>query len=243
MKLLFANPNTSEQITERIRTVAEAAAAPGTKIVAVTAKAGVQYIATRAEAVIGATSALELLAEHSSGCDAAVIAAFGDPGLGGARELTTIPVIGLAEAGLMAAQMLGRRYSIVSFSSKLGPWYRECVEYHGLLGRLVSIRLLETPFNDVTAVQSEKESLLVGLCEAAAGDGADVVVLAGAPLAGLAQKIADRLSIPVIDCVHAAVHLAEALARMKVKLKRIPPKVPVNLSPALTNFFRGDGST
>src|SRR6188474_1354166 len=122
MKLLFINPNTSQSITAKIKAVADSVAQPGTDIVAVTATRGVAYIATRAEAVIGAMSVLELLAEHRDGCDAAVIAAFGDPGLSAARELMPIPVIGLAEAGLLTACMLGRRYAIVSFSKVLGPW-------------------------------------------------------------------------------------------------------------------------
>ena len=40
--------------------------------------------------------------------DAAIVAAFGDPGLGGARELFDFPVVGMAEAAMLMACMLGR---------------------------------------------------------------------------------------------------------------------------------------
>jgi Asp/Glu/hydantoin racemase len=103
MRILLANPNTTVAVTDRIAAVARAAASPNTEVVAVTGQTGVPYIATRSEAIIGARVALELLAEHAGGCDAAVIAAFGDPGLGGARELLSIPVIGLAEAAMLTA--------------------------------------------------------------------------------------------------------------------------------------------
>lgn len=240
MKLLFINPNTSQSVTAKIKAVAEGVTQPGTEIVAVTAKRGVAYIATRAEAVIGAMSVLELLAEHRDGCDAAVIAAFGDPGLGAARELTPIPVIGLAEAGLLIACMLGRRYAIVSFSNALGPWYRECVEYHGLEKRLAGIRLLDVPFHDIASVQDEKEHLLIKLCQQAAEqDGADVVILAGAPLAGLAHRIGSRVPIPVVDCVCAAVRFAEALAIQKPQRNLVKGKASVNLEPALAKFLAG----
>ncbi len=75
--------------------------------------------------------ALEMLAEREGSFDAAVMAAFGDPGLGGAREMMEQPVVGLAEASLLTACMLGGRFSIVSFSPTLGPWFAECVEQHG----------------------------------------------------------------------------------------------------------------
>jgi Asp/Glu/hydantoin racemase len=241
MRLLFINPNTSQSVTAKIKAVAEGVAQPGTEIVAVTARRGVAYIATRAEAVIGAMSVLELLAEHRDQCDAAIIAAFGDPGLGAARELMPVPVIGLAEAGLLTACMLGRRYTIISFSKALGPWYRECVEYHGLEKRLAAIRLLDSPFHDIASVQDEKEHLLIKLCEQAAEqDGADVVVLAGAPLAGLAHRISERVPIPVVDCVCAAVCLAEALTIQKLQPSLVKGKGSANLEPALATFLAGD---
>src|ERR1700733_6199394 len=110
MRILLANPNTTVAGTERIAAGGRSVARPGTEIVAVTGQIGVPYIATRAKAVIGARVALELLAEHAEGCDAAVIAAFADPGLGGARELLAIPVVGMAEAAMLTACMLGRRF-------------------------------------------------------------------------------------------------------------------------------------
>src|SRR4051812_48495622 len=47
MRILFANPNTTVAVTERIAAVARAAVSAGTEIVAVTGQSGVPYIATR----------------------------------------------------------------------------------------------------------------------------------------------------------------------------------------------------
>src|ERR1700709_2427756 len=187
MRILFANPNPAVARPERIASVARAAASPGTEIVAVTGQTGVPYIATRAEAVIGARVAVELLAEHASGCDAAVVAAFADPGVGGARELLSIPVIGMAEAAMLTACMLGRPFSIVAFATAMEPWYRECVDYNGLSARLASIRCVGGGFRDIGSVQEERgDALIEACCLAAQQDEADVVILGGAPLAGLA---------------------------------------------------------
>ncbi len=212
MKLLLLNPNTTPAITDRLYQAAVEVTAPGTVLVPLTAPRGVPYIATRAEAQIGGAVALEMLAEEHRNVDAAIIAAFGDPGLLAARELFDIPVIGMAEAAMLAACMLGRSFAIVTFASALGPWYRECVEMHGLSGRCAGIRMLDGVFRSISDVQEEKEELLVELANRAVAElEADVVILAGAPLAGLARKVKSRISVPVIDQVQAAVKLAEAV--------------------------------
>jgi allantoin racemase len=217
-RILLLNPNTSKDVTELMTNVARAAAAAGTQIVAVSAPRGVPYIATRAEAAIGGAIVLEMLAELNGEFDAAIIAAFGDPGLGGSRELMDVPVIGLAEASMLSACMLGRRFSIVSFSRTLGPWFRECVEAHGLLSRLASIRLLDGPFVSIGNVQEEKEELLVDLARRAVEeDEADVIVLAGAPLAGLVERVKARIPVPVIEGVAAAVKQAELLVGLATR--------------------------
>ena len=216
MKILFANPNTTTAVTDRIAAVARAAASPGTEVVAVTGSYGVPYIATRADAVIGGRVALELLAEHALGCDAAVIAAFADPGIGGARELLPMPVIGMAEAAMLTACMFGRRFSIVTFATAMEPWYRECVDYNGLAGRLASIRCVPGGFRDISTVAEEKADLLIEACCAAVSqDQADVIILGGAPLAGLAATVADRVPVPLVDGVAAAMRQAEVVAALK----------------------------
>ena len=216
MRILVLNPNTSEGITARLMAAATEAAAPGTELVPLTASRGVPYIATRAEAQIGGAIALEMLAEHHGQFDAAIIAAFGDPGLMGARELFDLPVVGMAEAAMLSACMLGRRFAIVTFARALGPWYEECVDMHGLRSRLAGIRMLDGSFASVSDVQEEKEAVLVELANrAVAEDEADVVILAGAPLAGLAARVRDRIAVPVVDQMAAAVKQAEALVALQ----------------------------
>ena len=143
MRLLLLNPNTTSVLTDRMMTAAGRVCAPTTQITPLTAPRGVPYIATRAEAQIAGAIALEMLAACHDQHDAAIIAAFGDPGLGGARELFSLPIVGLAEAGMLMACTLGRRFSIVTFAAALEPWYHECVEWHGLGGRCASIRTLD----------------------------------------------------------------------------------------------------
>jgi allantoin racemase len=215
MRILVLNPNTSTDVTARLSAAARQAAAEGTVIATATATRGVPYIATRAEAQIGGAIALEMLAEVHREYDAAIVAAFGDPGLFGARELFDIPVVGMAEASMLTACMLGRRFAIVTFARALGPWYQECVDMHGLAQRCAGIRMLNDPFESIGDVQDEKEDLLVELAGKAAQElDADAIILAGAPLAGLAIRVRDRLPVPVVDQMAAAVKQAEALVAL-----------------------------
>lgn len=216
MKILLLNPNTTAEVTGLLYAAGHRAASPGTELVAMTARRGVPYIATRAEAQIGGAIALEMLAEAGQNFDAAIIAAFGDPGLFGARELFAFPIVGLAEAAMLTACMVGRKFAVVTFSRTLAPWYEECVAMHGLEKRCAGIRALDEAFQSISEVQSEKEEMLVRLAHAAVEqDGADVVILSGAPLSGLADKVKDRIPVPVIDPISAAVRQAETLAVLK----------------------------
>jgi Asp/Glu/hydantoin racemase len=240
MRLLLLNPNTSESLTALLSAAATPVCAQGTELVAITATKGIPYIATRADAVFGAAVTLEMLASHHADFDAAIIAAFGDPGLGAARELFSIPMVGMAEAGMLAACMLGRRFAIVSFATALEPWYRECVAWHGLEARCAAIRCLDSPFHAIGDVQREKANLLAELAEKSVReDGADVIILAGAPLAGLAGQLRDRIAVPLVDCMAAAVKQAEMLVALQPRkplvgtYRRPHPKTSIGLDPAV----------
>jgi allantoin racemase len=240
MRILLLNPNTSVGITDRLATAARKVAAPGTTLVPLTAPRGMPYISSRAEAQIGGAIALEMLAEHQAQADAAILAAFGDPGLAGARELFDMPVVGLAEAAMLTACMLGRRFAIVTFAGALASWYEDCVDMHGLASRCAGIRTLSGTFSSVADVADEKEAELVELMTQTALEvSADVLILGGAPLSGLAGRIKTRIPVPLVDPVQAATKQAEALVALAPRkaeagaFRRPPAKETVGLPAAL----------
>jgi Asp/Glu/hydantoin racemase len=215
-RVLLINPNISDSVSALIRAEAERSAAPGTTVEVLTAPFGVAYIETRFEALIGAYAAAQLAAEHHARFDAVVVAAFGDPGLAGLREALPCPVTGLTEAALASACLLGHRFSIVAISQRIRAWYRETVHAYGLDARLASIRGLDEPLADIGNVQADQGERLVALAErCVAEDGADVIVLAGAPLAGLARSLRGRLPVPCVDGVSSAVKHAETLVALQ----------------------------
>lgn len=216
MRVLLINPNITDSVSALIRAEAQRSASPGTGIDVLTAPFGVAYIETRFEALLGAYATAQLAAEHAANYDAVVVAAFGDPGLAALREVLPVPVTGLTEAALASAHLLGHRISIIAISQRIQAWYREVVNSYGFSSRLVSIRALDRPLASIGGVQDDHAQALQDLAErAVAEDGADVIILAGAPLAGLARSLHGRLPVPVVDGVSSAVRHAETLAALQ----------------------------
>ncbi|MEO6943792.1 MAG: aspartate/glutamate racemase family protein [Lacisediminihabitans sp.] len=232
MRLLVVNPNTSEDVSRLIYSEATRIAGKGTEVLMRTAPYGVEYIETRLESLIAGNAVAQVIAEELEGVDGVVVAAFGDPGMPALKELVNVPVVGITEAALYTAALQGTRFSIIAISSRIKAWYRECVERNGLSSRLASIRSLKDPLTGIGSVQDDFADQLLALAEAAvAEDGADVIILAGAPLAGLARKIGGQLPVPVVDGIAAGVKQCELLVRLDCGIHRAgsfahPPAKP-----------------
>lgn len=216
MRILVINPNTSESVTKLIADETRRAASPDTELTFATAPFGVAYIETRFEALVGGYAAACIAAEKHGSYDGLVIDAFGDPGLLAIKELCDVPVVGMTEAALASAALLGQRFSIIAISSRITAWYRECVERSHLQTRLASIRSLQDPLRDIGTVQEDHSDRLKELASrAVTEDGADVIILAGATLAGLARSIHGQLPVPVVDGVSSAIRHCESLIALK----------------------------
>lgn len=212
MRLLLANANTTGAVTAICAAAARKAASPATEIVAVTPRFGPAIISSRAENAIAAHGLIECLAEHHAGCDAAILAVSYDTALAAARQLLPIPVIGMTEAACLAACMLGGRFGLVTFSSP--ELYREVIAGHGLAERLCGIALVAATPSDAA---SDPDAVASEVAEAAARlarEGADSVLLGGAALAGIGARIQDRVPVPLVDGIAAAVAFAEGLVRL-----------------------------
>jgi allantoin racemase len=245
MKLLVINPNISDDVTALIEAEALRSAGPDTTLIVRTAGHGVEYIETRFESLIAAGAVAEIIAEYTGGkhdggeqhhdggvgqpvrervtdhVDGIVVAAFGDPGMPALKELADVPVIGITDAALCAAALQGHRFSIIAISDRIKAWYRDCVERFGLGGRLASIRSINESLNGIGSVQSDFKDTLLALSQQAVNeDGADVVILAGAPLAGLARELEGQIPVPVVDGISAGIRMTEAVVALNSGVHR-----------------------
>ena len=221
MRLLLVNANTSQIVTDKVALQARASASPGTVVVAVTGTFGARVIGSRAEHAIGEHSTVALVAQHAGGCDAVVIAVSYDTGLRAARELLDVPVVGMTEAALLTACMLGGRIGVVTFGRRVLPLYHELVASYGLAARIAGWRTLES----TAAYQPGAHDVLDAELVAAANDlverdGAETVLLAGAVMAGVPARLQPQVPVPLIDGIACAVRQAELLHRLALPKAR-----------------------
>jgi Asp/Glu/hydantoin racemase len=246
MRLLLINPNTTASITDLLRVQATELAGPDVEIRAATGRFGPSYIASRAAAAIAGHAALDALAEHGEGADAVLLACFGDPGLLGLKEVSPVPVVGMAEASCHLACLFGRHFSIVTGGERWGAMLHEFVASLGLSSRLASVRTVAPTGAEIAANPDRALSTLAEACRACvAQDGAEVVILGGAGLAGLADRIAPEVPVPVICSLEAGVRAAVAAAGLAPtkavagSLARTPPVGSVGLTERLARMLAG----
>jgi Asp/Glu/hydantoin racemase len=239
LRILLINPNTTESVTALVADHARAIAGDTATFVSVTGRFGARYISTRASAAIAGHAALDALAQHVAGCDAVYLACFGDPGLPALREISPVPVIGMAETSCLEACSRGRRFAIVTGGALWGPMLTEFVAWLGLAERLAAVRTIAPTGDLIARDPAAALAELAAACTACATeDGADVVILGGAALAGLATRIQPSVPIPVLCSVEAGTRAAVAAAsQAKLRAASPPALDSVGLSPDLAKLL------
>ena len=238
--ILLINPNTTQSITDLVLKTAQGFASPGTKLRAVSGAFGPRYIASRVGYAIAGHAAVDAFANDRGPKDAVVLACFGDPGLAALKEISNVPVVGMADASILQACALGKRFSIVTGGERWKEMLEEFVASQGLSARLASVRTVAPTGADIARNPKAAMALLAKGCTACAReDGADVVILGGAGLAGLAAKLKAKVDVPLLDGVAAAISMAESLARQKpAGLGDPPPPVEsIGLSKGLAKLL------
>ncbi|SEP19873.1 Asp/Glu/hydantoin racemase [Methylobacterium sp. ap11] len=240
MRILLINPNTTPSVTEQA--AAHVRRLVAAEIVTATGRFGARYIASRAAAAIAGHAALDALAANVTGCDAVYLACFGDPGLLALKEVSPVPVIGMAEGALHLACTRGRRVGIVTGGVLWKPMLTEFVAMLGLAERLAGIRTVAPTGGEIARAPDAALDRLAAACrDCAEIDGADVVVLGGAALAGLAERVQPRVAVPVICSVEAGARAVIAAAGLAGPRPVLPATESVGLSDELARMLRAEG--
>jgi Asp/Glu/hydantoin racemase len=205
------NANTTQAVTELIEKHSRAALGDGVEIRAVTAAFGAAYISSEAAYAVAGHAALDCLERHAAGCDAVLIACFGDPGLHALREASVVPVIGMAEACMREAASAGR-FSIVTGGAAWAPILRRLAFSLQLNELLASVRTLPADALEISRHPQKFSALLLSEIEKAKSeDGAKTVIIGGAALAGVAAKLSGAAGVPLIDSVECGARAAGKL--------------------------------
>lgn len=223
MRILVINPNTSVEMTSGIDDSAKKYARADTEITTVCSREGPRSIESAYEEALVGQGVLERVIEgNERKFDAIVIACYGDPHLHSAREISEVPVYGIAESSMHMACLLGYKFSIVSVLERMRPILEELVTRVGLKSRCASIRVVEIPVLDIEKDPSVTVKALTQASKAAIKeDGAEAICLGCAGMVGLDKPMEQELGVPVLDGVVCAVKMAEAAFDYGLRLSKI----------------------
>lgn len=241
MLIKIINPNTTWSMTDKIGACARAVARPGTDILAVSPAMGPVSIESHYDEALAVPGLLQEIADgERNGVDGYVIACFGDPGLKAARELARGPVIGVAEAAMHMASLVGMRFSVVTTLGRTIGQAWHLAETYGMERFCANVRACELPVLELEEPGSRARERIVAECQRALEeDGADVIVLGCAGMADLCDHIGQVLGVPVIDGVAAATQLVESLVNLRLKTSKrgeLATPLPKTMVGALANF-------
>jgi allantoin racemase len=201
--ILLINPNTSADMTRLIAEQAAKHTPPGVAFDSVTAGFGASVIASRASYAIAAHAALDCFARHGRTATGIIVACFGDPGVHAIREMTSAPVIGLAEASIRIAGRRKRPFAIVTAGLAWRPMLTEFVSMMPEVKLFTGIYCLDGIGSSVSREPDRFVSLISDQIGKAQADGAETVILGGAALAGFSSLL--DCEPVLIDCIAAAV--------------------------------------
>jgi allantoin racemase len=231
MKIFVINPNTSQTMTDHIREALEGVKRPDTELTVTCPDRGPETIESAYDEAFAIPPTLELVKKaNKEGYDAVILACFSDPGLEAAREVSVIPIIGIEESTLHMAAMLGARFSILTPRKQRIPSKCEHVHIRGLSHFLASVRSLDLSVAETDSDPAKTKQRLINVAKTAVEkDGAEVIIMGCAGMAGYAREIEDILGVKVLDPVAIALKTAEAMADLglthsKIGLFAAPPE-------------------
>ena len=214
--ILVINPNTTASVTEQVARAAAPICAGLAQVHTATAPWGAPYISDEASYAVGAHAGLETWARfiHAGGRpDAVLLACFGDPGLLALRDSSAAPVTGLAEAALLEAAERGR-FAIVTGGVHWPPMLQRLCRDLGVAHALAGVEVVPATGAELAQDPERAHVLIAQACrEAHRRYAPETLILGGAALAGMVQRLQPELGLPLIDSVEAGVRRALRLAQ------------------------------
>jgi allantoin racemase len=218
MKIQIINPNTSVSMTEHLRKTLLSIKRVETELMVINPEHGPVTIECEYDEIYAAANMLPLIKKaNEEGYDAIVIACFSDPGITAAREISRIPVIGIQESSLHVACMLGAKFTIITNRPQRIPHKHEQARKLGLESKLASVRPLNMSVAESDSQpERAKERIIEVARQAIEEDGAEVIVLGCAGMAGYDQDVERELGVVVLDPSSVALKMAEAFAELRL---------------------------
>ncbi len=216
MKILIINPNSDKKMTADIHKSAQGFAAGGYEVTCLPTPGAPKFIETYEDQAKAAPGMIKLARENAH-YDAFIVACHCDPNLDVLKEICQKPVIGIGEASMKIATLLGHKFSVISTDPHSIPNKEALIHKYFLHPCLASIRAPLESQRDLP----EREKFTHLAQQAIHEDMAECIVLGCAGLTGLDKYLEKILGIPVLDGVICALILASGLVRYQVSTSKI----------------------
>jgi len=161
---------------------------------------------------------------EKDGADGIVLYCFAQPALAACKERLKIPVVGLSEAPIAIASVLGRHIGVIA------PLEISRQQFSRAWGNKIEhINALELPILEYENLEVLGRALEERVKELV-DRGCDVVILGCGSILGMdTEALGEKYQVAIIEPVHAAVSLCEYLIQAKLKQSKItypdpPPK-------------------
>jgi len=151
---------------------------------------------------------------QAEGFAAVCIDTMSDSGVAALRSVLDIPVFGPGKVSLLAALMLGDRFSVLTMANRWKPLYKKALDELGLHHKCASVRAIEVAPDNQALLSGKEEDVFpqleVTARRAIDEDGAEVIVLGSTTMHQSHAWLSQRLPVPVINPGPLSYKMAEA---------------------------------
>jgi allantoin racemase len=166
---LIVNPNTSSSFTSKIEAISDNFATSATRFIVVNPSTGPRSIEGRRrvevanasgvfDEILSSAPTLEVILQYAQEVDGIILACFSaHPVIQAAREVLTVPVVGIMEASCYMALALGHKFSVVTTNDRWVPLLQDGIKQCGLLSRCASVRSTSMA---VLALEEDNEEIV-----------------------------------------------------------------------------------
>ncbi|MCJ1417359.1 hypothetical protein MMC32_003702 [Xylographa parallela] len=226
ISILLINPNSTPHMTTACLTSLAATLPLSVTVTGFTAPAPApSAIEGHLDGVLSAAECIRALLPHLHDAgddsrpkyDAFLVACFSaHPLIAALREEVAGPVVGIMEAALYAARMLGGRLGVVATAGRSVVMHEDAIRAYGLAGYSVGaagtgMGVLELE----TLGRGEVEGRMCDAAERLVGRGADCVCLGCAGMVGMRERVGERVGdgVQVVEGVGVGVQFLVGLVR------------------------------
>jgi len=149
-----------------------------------------------------------------------VIACFDDTGLDAARELTRSPVLGIGEAAMQAASLVGNRFTVLTSLERSIPILSRNLRHYGYGERCAGVYASNVSVLALEADPASYDQVLERAWVALEQSRGETLVLGCAGMSGWVARLQKDVGVPVIDGVRIAVVVADALASLGLQTSK-----------------------